>query len=301
MSAWRVALELDERRSPAAGNAADLTAAIRRGADLRVTTAFRHREHVDPSSANDELVREAMDFRVTYLIGDQWVAGIENLRMPVGLPDGFGPRPSMSFFLYNQDGNQALARLFLDGEPTPPERPGALSNSEQSLPRMKVIASADEGTNAPSLHFVYDFDRYRFIVRERWREVLSHDDRGEVISGSYDDLVTAVDRGHEVKLAIRGLCADLGAEPGADPDHEVFVHVGPCYEYTRSGFLVVASHPLVRVRPSMPMIYRSREWDFGWLVVRSDGLVARWLCDPYRLRYAKSTVRHAVRWFIDEA
>ena len=31
---------------------------------------------------------------------------IETLRMPVSLPDGFGPRPSMSFFLNNQDSNQ---------------------------------------------------------------------------------------------------------------------------------------------------------------------------------------------------
>ena len=40
-----------------------------------------------------------------------------SLRQPVELPSGFGPRPSMSYFLYNEDGTQAIARLHLDGAP----------------------------------------------------------------------------------------------------------------------------------------------------------------------------------------
>ena len=82
-----------------------MASAIRAGADLRVGTGFRHNEHIDPTSENQDLVREVMDLRITYLIEDHWVAGIENLRVPIQLPDGFGPRESMSFFLYNQDGH----------------------------------------------------------------------------------------------------------------------------------------------------------------------------------------------------
>lgn len=37
------------------------------------------------------------------------------LRQPIELTEGFGERPSMSFFLYNQDGRQAIARPYLDG------------------------------------------------------------------------------------------------------------------------------------------------------------------------------------------
>ena len=111
---WHCVLALDENRRPDSGSTEELARAIRAGADLRVGTAFRHNEHIDPSSESDELIREVMDFRITYLIEDRWVAGIENMRMPVSLPDGFGPRESMSFFLYNQDGHQAIARPFLD-------------------------------------------------------------------------------------------------------------------------------------------------------------------------------------------
>jgi hypothetical protein len=46
------------------------------------------------------------EFRVTYLLDDSWSAGIMTLRQPVELPEGFGPRPSLSCFLYNQDGSQ---------------------------------------------------------------------------------------------------------------------------------------------------------------------------------------------------
>jgi hypothetical protein len=44
--------------------------------------------------------------------------GFMTLRQPIALPDGFCPRASMSCFLYNQNGQQAIARLLLDGVPT---------------------------------------------------------------------------------------------------------------------------------------------------------------------------------------
>jgi len=295
MSGWRKILELDGERACVEGSTQALADAIRRGADLRVGTAFRFNEHVDTTSSNGELVRERMDFRVTYLIDDQWSAGIENLRVPVALPDGFGPRPSLSFFIYNQDGNQAIARPFLDGPRAAAADASAASREDKSIPKMQLMGAADEGSNAPSLHFIYAFDYYRFFVRERWRQVLAHDERGEVVAGSLAALRAAVDEGHEVKLGIRGLCSDLGD----GPDHEVFVHVGPCYDHDDSGFLIGASQPLVRVRPSIPLIYRSGQWDFGWVMARTDGYLARWMCDPYTLAFARSASRHAIRWFID--
>lgn len=165
------------------------------------------------------------------------------------------------------------------------------------MPRMHMIAAADVNTNAPSRHFIYEFDYYRFFVCRRWRQVLAHDAQGKVTSGSLDDLAAAVNAGREIKVAVRDLCADLG--PG--PTHEVFVHIGPCYHYTHSGFMVGAANPLVRVRPSVPLVYHSNAWDFGWIIVRTDGHIARWLCDPYTLRFTKSETRHAVRWFADDA
>jgi len=297
MTVWQNVLELNEQRESVHGSPEALCDAIRRGADLRVGTAFRHNEHIDTASENNELIREHMDFRVTYLLGDRWAAGIETLRMPVALPAGFGPRASMSFFLYNQDGNQAVARPYLDGQPPASSKTSSAPDQEQPMARMRVFSAADEGTNAPSQHFIYAFDFYRFFVCDRWREVLGHDDQGHVLSGSLDSLVAAVNQGREVKVAIRGLCDDLGDGPG----HEVFVHVGPCYYYTESRFLVGAANPLVRVGPAIPLVYRSRAWDFGWLTARTDGLVVRWLCCPYTLQFAKSTARHALRWFMDDA
>jgi hypothetical protein len=110
MTAWTCALTLDASRQTIAGSEIALTDAIRRGADLRVYTEFRHNQHIDTTSANDELVREVAEFAVTYLVDDRWTAGLMSQRQPVSLPDGFGPRPSMSFFLYNQDGHQAIGR-----------------------------------------------------------------------------------------------------------------------------------------------------------------------------------------------
>src|SRR6476661_3339331 len=108
-------LTLNSDRTIRDGSFAALADAIRRAADLRIATEFRHNEHIDTASDDPELVREVAEFRVTYLLDDRWSAGIMTLRQPVDLPDGFGPRPSMSFFLYNQDGQQAIARPYLDG------------------------------------------------------------------------------------------------------------------------------------------------------------------------------------------
>src|SRR5262245_5574744 len=97
-SAWREVLSLDGRQRIIAGSPEQLRAAIARGADLRIYSEFRHNEHIDLRSTSNELVRETMDMRATYLVDARWCAGIITLRQPVELPIGFGPRPSLSLF-----------------------------------------------------------------------------------------------------------------------------------------------------------------------------------------------------------
>lgn len=291
-------LTLNADRSLRAGSFAALADAIRRGADLRIATEFRHNEHIDTASASAELVREVAEFRITYLLDDRWSAGIMTLRQPVDLPEGFGPRPSMSFFLYNQDGRQAIARPYLDGAPPTGGLGPAPLDDHSAMPRYHQHDSWDAGTNAPSSNFVYDFDGYRFLVNDRWREVLAHAADGSVQAGSVSALAAAFGEGRPIKLGIRGLCADMAAPGVAAPEHEVFVHAGSCYYYSERQLFMTGTHPLVRVRPAIPLRYTSQGWDFGWLMARSDGQVARWLCDPYTLAFTKSVGHYAIRWFV---
>ncbi len=294
---WQCVLELDEHCVQRNGNEAELAEAVRCGADLRVGTGFRHHEHIELGSDCQELIHEFIDFRVTYLLDNQWSAGICNLRMPVHTPEGFGPRESMSFFLYNQNGLQALARPFLDGKLST-EHMNSCLNDFGRMTRFRELDRADTETNAPSYTFVYNFDFFKFCVNSRWREVLSHESDGTIISGSIEDLACAFRTGAEFKVAIRGLCADLGSDADDAVDHEVFAHLGSCYYYTERKLFMGATHPVVRVAPTIPLTYRSQGWDFGWLLPRTDGHVARWLCDPYTLKFRKSTSRHAIRWFV---
>jgi hypothetical protein len=101
MPDWTSALELDTNRRVISGSSEALANAIRQGADLRIYTEFRHNEHIDVTSTNDDLIREVAEFRETLLVDDRWTAGFMTLRQPVELPDAFGARPSMSLFLYN--------------------------------------------------------------------------------------------------------------------------------------------------------------------------------------------------------
>ena len=158
--------------------------------------------------------------------------------------------------------------------------------------------SWDGDTNAPSSNFIYDFDIYRFWVRDDWREVLAHADDGAVLNGSVSDLAEAFSQGAEVKVGMRGLCNDLVDGDGDTIDHEVFIHVGSCWYYTEGRLFIGATHPLVRVRPAIPLVYGSEAWDFGWAMVRTDGFAALLLVDPYTLEFRRVEGRYAARWFV---
>ena len=295
---WQCALTLDRERHLVSGNTAALAAAIRRGADMRIYTEFRHNENIDTKSNNPELIREAADFRITYLLEDRWVAGIINLRQPISLPNGFGPRPSMSFFLYNQNADQAIARPYLDGEPAAGKMGPAPIEDHSDMPKYRQFDGWDAGTNAPSSNFAYDFELYKFWVCDDWEAVYSHGAEGKVLSGSLDALADAFAVGREVKVGISGLCGDMAGEPAAAMPHEVFVHCGSCYYYTERKQFIAATQPVVRATPAIPLRYKSKAWDFGWLMPRSDGHVARLLVDPYTLRFQRSEGRYAIRWFV---
>ncbi len=298
MKKWVCVLEQNRQRQQVAGSETALREAICAGADLRVGTGFLHNEHIDTTSDCNELIREVMDFRVTYLLDNHWVAGIETLRMPIALPDGFGPRASMSCFIYNQDGHQAIARPHLDGQRfagTPGPSP---INDHSGMPKYRELESWDADTNAPSSNFVYEFEYFRYFVHDAWEEVLAHDADGRINSGSLDDLVNAFSEGHEIKVAIGNLCTDLTGPDETQLEHEVFVHVGAGYYYTERKQFMASANPVVRTRPAIPLGYGTSCWDFGWLMPRSDGQLARWLCNPYTLQFEKSTTNHSMRWFV---
>jgi len=298
MTKWLPVLELNSRREVTGGSPDALCAAIRRAADLRIYTEFIHNEHIDPSSASDELIREVSEFRATYLVEDRWCAGIMTLRQPISLPDGFGPRASMSFFMYNQDGQQGIARPYLDGGPASSTIGPAALDDWSAYPKYHQKDGWDAGTNAPSSNFIYDFEVFRYFVCDDWQEVLAHDATGNVHAGSIDDLTAAFESGAEVKVAIRNLCADFDAEEVRPAEHDVFIQVGPGYYYSRQKLFIGGTHPLVRVRPGIPMRYVSGRWDFGWLMPRTDGQVAMLLYDPYSLEVRRQAGQYAMRWFV---
>ena len=298
-------LELDMARNVVAGSPEELRSAIRNGADLRVYTEFRHNEHIDTSSDNNQLIRETSDFPATYLIDNNWVAAMMTLRQPVTLPDRFGDRPSMSFFMCNENGLQSLARPFLDGAghyDTVGKPPAEMFNGggeEKPMTLMHHIDECGENTNAPAKNFVYDFYSYRYLVQDNWTEVLSHDAGGNVISGSSRILEEASREGLNMKVAISGICEGLFGAENTRP-HELFIQTGPHYYYTETGFMVAETRPFVRIVPDVPMTYKEKNWDFGWAIVRSDGHVAGLWYDPYTLKYQKTYTRHAMRWFIEK-
>lgn len=296
MAEWTDALTLSSERKITAGCEKALADAIRSGSDLRICTEFIHNEHIDTSSDSSERVREVAEFGVTYLIDDRWVAGIVNLRQPVALPTGFGPRSSMSFFLYNQDGHQAIARPHLDGIPAEGSPGPSPPQDVTGMSKYHTLDSWDAETNAPSHNFIYDFEVFKYYVSDSWEEVCAHDDNGRVQSGSVDALGDAFSDGCAVKVGITGFCSDLA--DNASLTHEVFVEIGSCYYYLDQKLFIGGSHPVARVKPGIPLTYQSNGWDFGWLVVKTNGQAVYRRCDPYTLGFTDHSTNHAIRWFV---
>jgi len=295
-SAWKCVMTLDQQRKLVAGDPRDLRAAIGRGADLRIYSEFRHNEHIDTSSSRAELIQESMDMRCTYLIDGRWVASQLTLRQPVELPVGFGPRPSLSLFMYNENGEQAIARPHLDGPPQLAPHGPAPVGDHADMPKYHEFDSWDAGTNAPSSNFAYDFDQLKYFVKDDWTEVLAHDAAGNVQRGSMADVMAAVRRGAEFKVGMTDVCADLSTSGPAVP-HEVFIQCGSIYLYTEQPLFVAATHPIVRVAPAIPLRYASENWDYSWVVVRTDGDVSLLSYDPYTLQSKRTEHKLALRWF----
>ncbi|MBT4819093.1 MAG: hypothetical protein HN742_02680 [Lentisphaerae bacterium] len=294
---WTCALTLNSTRTPVAGSEDALVEGIRRGGDLRIGTEFLHNEHIDVTSSSAERVREVAEFGITYLVEGRWVAGIMSLRQPVELPTGFGRPPSMSFFLYNQDGRQAIGRPHLDGIPGPNAPGPSPPSPPPDMPKYHTHDSWDDQTNAPSSNFTYDFDTFKYYVSSGWEEVLCHDADGRPTSGSVDTLIAAFSDGRAVKVGITDLCSDLAPARSA-VEHEVFVEAGSCYCYLEQKLFIAGSHPVVRIQAGIPMHYESRNWDFGWLVLRTDGVVVYRRCDPYTLDFEDVQMQRAIRWFV---
>jgi hypothetical protein len=164
------------------------------------------------------------------------------------------------------------------------------------MPKYHEFDSFDAGTNAPSSNFVYDFEQLKYFIRDDWTEVLACDAEGKVERGSMADLMAAFRRGAEFKVGLSGLCDDL-TQAGSKLPHEVFIQCGSVYLYTQQPLFVAATHPVVRVAPAIPLKYASENWDYTWLVTRTDGYAALLSYDPYTLKPARSQRRLAMRWF----
>ncbi|MBT3319229.1 MAG: hypothetical protein HN948_03550 [Clostridia bacterium] len=289
---FKSVLELSQQREILSGSRENLVQSIKSGADLRIYTEFRHNEHIDTTSGNNELIKEVSEFRATYLIEDKWCAGIMTLRQPASLPGAFGPRASMSFFMYNMDGTQAIARPFLDGGG--PEKQNAEVGCTESL--FHDMGRYDLDTTAPSTNFVYDFYSYKFYTNECFSEVYAADEKGNAVSGSLKALTDAASDGAEIKVAISGMCDALcEREP---IKHELMIQTGPMYFYTETNYMLTESHPFVRVQPNIPMRYGSGNWDFGWVIARTDGHVAGLWYDPQTLKTSRTFENKAMRWFV---
>jgi hypothetical protein len=301
---WTTALELRPDRSVSAGSKDALVAALARGADLRMYTEFVFEEHIEPGWTGDPglrgPIREVIDFRETIVVDGRHSAGMTTLRQPLHPPFGFnGTDPKMAFFFYTSDGDQARANVLLGGAAAAGE-PGTrvVNPTPADMPKMSPEEAFDLDTLGPSRNFVYDMETYRYVVRDDWEELLAHDSDGTVVRGSVDAIEEAQIAGRELKVAIRGLGAELARSVGLpDLDHEVISHLGSGFFHIGPRLYNALTHPIVRLAPAIPLRYRTGGWDVVWVHQRTDGQATVRRLDPYTHAWTDTRARFGARWF----
>ncbi len=292
MKEWVRKLEMNESREVTNGSFEVLAASVSHGADVRCYTTFDYSEHMGSPDSNVGLVEEMMNFGVMYLLQGNRIAGIETTRYPADCSLGFQPQPSLSFFLYNDNGQFGIARPYLDGRRSKAEL------AEQPVPKYSSLGTFDDGTSCPSENATYEFGEYKWWAKDDWQEVLSVDPKGSVLNGSLEELWKAFRSGKEIKVGVKQLCDFLVPQGEQTIEHEVFVCLGPIYAHRDQGFLGGESQPLVRVSPNIPLEYRSGNWNYGWILPRTDGVVHQLVIDPYTNKFSRIESRCSTRWFI---
>lgn len=285
-------LSLNAQRKIVHGSTRLLNRKLAGGADLRISTGFRHNEHIDPASPDDQLVNETSTFAETVLIDGKWSAGFMTLRQPVQLLRGFGEANALSLFVYNQDGSQGLARLGLDGTI---DRTVRRDFEEDAGAKTRTFAIHDEKTAGVSTSFIYEFENFDFFVTDSYRELYAHDRNGRRTNGRLGDLERAYRRGRGIKLAVKGLSEVLWGDTGHVD--EIFLHCGSSYHYTESRMMITSSLPFVSVPADIPLAYKPRSFLYCWIVARSDGHLEVRTFDVFKRRWKTRSARLPLRWF----
>jgi hypothetical protein len=166
------------------------------------------------------------------------------------------------------------------------------------MAKMSAEEAFDLGTLGPSRNFVYDMEVYRFIVRDDWEELLAHDAEGTVVRGSIDAVEAAQIEGRELKVAIRGLAAEVATSVGLPAvNHEIVSNLGSGFFHVGPRLYNALTHPIVRVAPAVPLRYRSQGWDLVWVHLRTDGRATVRRLDPWTQAWTDTPARFAARWF----
>lgn len=291
MNHWKKILKLNENRDVMEGSSMEMTKKLLAGADLRIGTAFYHDEHIDPLSTDHQLVEETSDFPQTIVLDSSWSAGIMTYRQPVSLKGGFGPGAYLSLFMYNLNGQQALARLALDT---------AIGYSDDDknneLEKMSVQSVFDPDSLSPSKNFIYDFEYYEYLVGDTYEEVYANDRDGNCSFGSMDELAKAYRSGNRIKISIKGLLSFLHSQ--SQCMDEVFVQCGCSYYYTRERLMITNTNPFVSLPASIPLVYTSKNLNYCWAIAQSDGKVTLRSFDPFTQKWTTQDACFPIRWFV---
>lgn len=286
-------LRLDANRNIVQGSPSQLNSRIAAGADLRISTGFLHNEHIDPNSDDHQQIVETSTFAQTVLIDSKWSAYFMTLRQPVSLPCGFGLANAMSLFLYNQDGQQAMARLTLEGGCN---RTIEEHTEDTGFSKMHTLSIADTDTLGGSKNFIYYFDFFDYLVTACYKETYANTREGDKKLGDIECLHESYRRGAGIKIAVKGISEAIWGKTGHED--EIFIHCGSAYYYTSDKLMITNSLPFISVPADIPLSYKSKSFRYCWLVVRSDGMGELRSYNIFDNQWKTCSIRLSVRWFV---
>jgi len=260
---------------PIAGDVTAVAQALRRGADLRRFSTY--------SPQTIGLVEETMTLQTTWLFDNEHVGGLATLRQPVHCAVDFEFKPSLAYWIFNVTAPSGMAIVPLDGQPA-----DAATGNWVRVVNHPFTKGAD---------IEWLSGQYRWWVRDDWREIYAHDEQGQTIQGSSQDIQRAANDGCALKVGIKDLWSYLMPAGQEAPTHEVFLECSVQFAHIDKNFFGALTTPTFLVQPCKPLQFHGQAFAPGWLLVRTDGRICRQTLDPTTMQWQRSWTKHAIRWF----
>jgi hypothetical protein len=133
---------------------------------------------------------------------------------------------------------------------------------------------------------------HRWFVCDRWRFVYEHDENGQPIAGSLDELKDEIRKGSTIGVGIRQLCG-LAEDDQSGPPHISFLTA--MLPFVWGDDVIMNCDPILVGPPKWPFLW-NEGLHFGIVRPSTTGAIECFLAEPGKMPFERVTRRRGMQW-----